>query len=163
MRRIVLCAFALAACGGPPDINGMYQTIELSRSANDCTGASAELVEEPPPYFRIVEQTLLVNFRTVELCDTSSPASCRAGGGFLTEETDDGYDGWLSVTSGDESNCTLGYLYYDASLDGDELTFESMIFGDSGPIAPCSTDEAERRGRDMGCMGYEVLIGMRID
>lgn len=163
-RPLILATLgaALSGCGDPPDITGLYETTEHAASASDCTGASAEPVDpaQSPPYFRIEEEDFFgTTVRSMSACQSTDPADCSGGGGLLVEETDEGYRGWISFQSGDASSCTLGYIHYQASLDGDTLAFVTATHSDSGAIDPCTTEEAERRGTDMACGGYERLTG----
>jgi hypothetical protein len=86
---------------------------------------------------------------------------CSGGGGILAEETDDGYRGETYLAIGDPGACTLVYGSYEASLDGDELSFETVNYSESGAIDPCTTDEAMARGEQMPCAGYERIVGVR--
>jgi len=155
---------ALVACGGgddAPAIDGMYQTT----SQEGVTGACSPVAPIDPmtPYFQIEEQDFFgVPVHTRSDCETADPASCEAGGGLLSEETDDGWRGTVSWSSGDASACVLGWNVDLATIDGDELTFESYEYSDDGAFDPCTPDEAEARGEEMPCVGYELLVGTRV-
>lgn len=162
MTRAILCAVLLAACGSdPPDITGLYMTSSHQTAQGACEGG--EELGAVPPYFRIEEREILgAPYHTRIDCQDMDETSCTGGGGILVEGTDDGYRGDAYVASGDSSGCTLAYSSYEASLDGDELTYRNYNYSESGPIDPCTTDEAEARKDDMPCAGYEIMIGSRI-
>jgi hypothetical protein len=153
----------LAACGSdPPDITGLYMTTAHEESGEACSGG--ETPADSPPYFRIEEREILgVPYRTRSDCDDTEPSSCSGGGGLLVEETDDGYSGEAYISSGDPTSCTLVFSFYQASLDGDQLSFENLNYSESGAIDPCTTDEAQARGDQMPCISYELIVGVRVD
>jgi hypothetical protein len=159
---LLLLVTTLAACGGDdaPDILGMYETTEQLVNGQGCSGG--ETPDPGVPYFRIVEEELLgFTYYTRENCESTDEATCAGGGGLLAEETSDGYQGNVSFSSGDTSNCTLGWITYTAELDGDVLTFETYNYSESGPADPCDTSTAEDRGEDMPCVSYELIAGVR--
>ena len=163
-RLSLVCLALFAACGEPPDITGLYETTEHVASSDGCVGAAGEPVDPSPPYFRIEkEQFFGVTIRTMSACQSTDPTDCSGGGGLLIEETDDGYVGWISFQSGDAASCSLGYVHYQASLEGDLLTYVTSNHVESGAIDPCTTDEAERRGLDMPCAGYELIAGTLVE
>ena len=161
MSRVLLLLLLAAACGDdPPDITGLYMTTAHESSATSCSGGTTP--DGSPPYFRIEERELLgVSYHTHTSCQDTDPATCSGGGGILIDETDDGYRGDAYISVGDPAACTLIYSSYQASLDGDQLTWDNLNYSDSGPIDPCTTDEAEARGDDMPCTSYEVMVGIR--
>ena len=167
MRRAALLAVVLAAaaaaCGDdPPDITGLYMTTGHETSAVSCSGGTTP--GDSPPYFRIETRELLgVDYRTRTSCQDAEPSSCSGGGGILVDETGDGYRGDAYLAIGDASACTLIYSSYEASLEGDQLTWENLNYSESGPLDPCTTDEAEARGDQMPCTSYEVMVGDRVD
>jgi hypothetical protein len=160
--RAILFAVLVAGCGGdPPDITGLYMTISHEAAQGACEGG--EDLGAVPPYFRIEEREILgAPYHTRIDCQDTDETSCTGGGGILIDGTDDGYRGDAYVASGDSTACTLAYSSYEASLDGDQLTYENYNYSDSGPIDPCTTDEAEARKDDMPCAGYEIIVGNRI-
>ncbi len=160
--RAILFAVLLAACGGdPPDITGLYMTTSHQAAQGACEGGTD--IGAMPPYFRIEEREILgAPYQTRIDCQDMEETSCTGGGGILVEETDDGYRGDAYVASGDSSGCTLVYSSYEAALDGDQLTYQNYNYSESGPIDPCTTDEAEARKGDMPCAGYEIIVGTRI-
>ncbi|HLU67798.1 MAG TPA: hypothetical protein VKZ63_16050, partial [Kofleriaceae bacterium] len=122
-----------------------------------------EPASSSPPYFRIEEEELFgATFYTRTNCESEDPGTCTGGGGLLVEETDDGYRGTASFALGEPPNCTLGYAVYEAAVDDDLLTFESRTYSESGG-EPCTTDEAEARGSDMPCAGYELIAGVLVE
>lgn len=161
-RAAALAVLLAAACGDdPPDITGLYMTTGHEASSSTCSGGSTP--GDSPPYFRIEERELLgVSYRTRTSCQDTDPATCSGGGGILVDETGDGYRGDAYLAIGDPSACTLIYSSYEASLDGDQLTWDNLNYSESGPIDPCTTDEAEARGLGMPCTSYEVMVGTRI-
>ena len=161
MRALILVAF-LAACGSdPPDIKGLYMTTSHESAQGACEGG--EDLGQMPPYFRIEEREILgADYHTRVDCQDTDESSCTGGGGILVDGTDDGYRGDAYLSSGDSSGCSLVYSSYDASLDGDQLTYENYNYSETGPIDPCTTDEAEARKDDMPCTSYEVLVGVRV-
>lgn len=161
LTTFAIMALAAAGCGDDgPDIVGLYQTTMHLENATGCTGGDTPL--DSPPYFRIVDQDFAgQTFHTREDCTGTDPADCEDGSGLLSEEIDNGYEGWISFSSGSPSACTLGYVTYSAVLDGDTLTFENKTYSESGEIDPCDTDEAEARGTSMTCASYEIMVGTR--
>lgn len=162
-RALLVLSLALAACGDdPPDITGLYMTTSHEASDTTCTGGATP--DPSPPYFRIEEREILgVPYFTRIDCQDTETGSCSGGSGILVDETDSGYSGAAYIASGDASNCTLVYSFYDASRDADELTYTNLNYTESGPIDPCTTDEAEARGDDMPCTSYEIIAGVRVD
>jgi hypothetical protein len=162
VKRALLLVVLAAACGDdPPDITGLYMTTAHESSASACEDGTTP--DGSPPYFRIEERELLgVSYRTRTSCQDTEPSSCSGGGGILVDETGDGYRGDAYVAAGDETACTLIYSSYQASLDGDQLTWENLNHSESGAIAPCTTDEAEARGDEMPCTSYELMVGVRV-
>ncbi len=166
MTRASLVAVALlfaAACGDdPPDITGLYMTTAHEASASACSGGATP--DPSPPYFRIEEREILgAPYHTRTSCQDTDPASCSGGGGILTEETGDGYRGDIYLSSGEPASCTLARSAYDASLDGDQLTWENLNYSESGAFDRCDPDEAEARADEMPCTSYELMVGVRVD
>lgn len=164
MTRAHVLFLALAAgCGGdPPDITGLYMTTSHEASPTACSGGTTP--DGSPPYFRIEEREILgAPYRTRTSCQDADPGSCTGGGGILVDETDDGYRGDAYVAAGDPSACTLIYSAYEASLEGEELSYQNLNYSESGALDPCTTDEAEARGDDMPCTSYELMVGVRVD
>ena len=161
--RFLLLASALAACGSdPPDITGLYMTTAHEASGAACSGGTTP--DGSPPYFRIEERELLgATYRTRTSCQDTEPSSCTGGGGILVDETGDGYRGDVYLSTGDPAACTLLYTSYDAALEGDELSYRTYSYSESGAIDPCTPDEAEARGDQMPCTAYEIMVGVRVD
>lgn len=160
---LLVVPLLLAACGDdPPDITGLYMTTSHEASATACSGGTTP--DGSPPYFRIEEREILgVSYRTRTDCQDTTAASCTGGGGILVEETDTGYRGDAYVAFGDPAACTLYYSSYEASLEGDQLSFETLNYSESGAIDPCTTDEAEARRDEMACVSYDLIVGVRVD
>lgn len=163
--RVLAALAALAAMlmasacggGGDPDFVGMYMTTSHVTNETQCTGADTPV--DGPAYFRITSQEFFgQTVYTRDDCDTADEASCVSGGGLV----DSSGTGFVSTQSGDATSCSLGYISFEASLDGDELTFSTTTYADSGAIDPCTTDEAERRGDSMPCESYDVIVGTRV-
>ena len=150
------------ACGDdPPDITGLYTTTTHETSPSACSGGATP--DPSPPYFRIEEREILgAPYRTRTNCQDTDVGSCSGGGGILIDETDDGYRGDAYISTGDVAACSLIYSSYEAALDGDQLTYQNFNYSESGPIDPCTTDEAEARGDDMPCTSYELMVGTRV-
>ncbi len=160
IAAVGLVACAVAGCGGSgsPDIVGMYQTSEHLVNPGGCTGGAEPV--PPVPYFRIAEQELLgATFYVREDCESTDETTCTSGGGVLVDEISDGYEGYITLSSGAPSSCSLSYVTYSAVIDGDVLTFEEFNYTETGAIDPCDTDEAEARGEEMPCVSYEHLVG----
>ena len=147
-----------SACGGgDPDFVGTYMTTSHVSNQTQCSGADTPI--DAPPYFRITSQKFFgATVYTRDDCDSADQASCVSGGG-LVDSTGVGF---VLTQSGDASSCSLGYISYQAALDGDELTFSTTTYADSGAIDPCTTDEAEKRGDSMPCQSYDILVGTRV-
>lgn len=158
---LLLLSTVAAACGDDaPDILGMYETTEHLVNDEGCSGGATP--DPDVPYFRIVEKELLgFTYYTREDCESADETTCSGGGGLLAEEISNGYEGEVSLSSGDTSSCTLAWITYTAVLDDDVLTFDTFNYSETGPADPCDTSTAEDRGDSMPCVSYEHIAGTR--
>lgn len=154
---VLISVLTLGACGGT-DPTGIYQ-VTAHTISEDC--ATTQSVSEPP-YIRIVEQSFFgAEFYTTEYCETDDVATCTAEGGLFGEEGDD-FGGYISSASGGSTSCSLNYISYKVTLDGDVLTYTTEVHGETVMGIACTAEEATSRGNDMPCESREVITASRV-
>jgi hypothetical protein len=149
-------------CGGP-DLEGLYQVTSQVVAEDGC--ANEIPVTDGDPYFRIVKTDFLgADIHSPQSCETTDPESCSSLGflAFLADEIDDGYAGQTASASGSNGQCLLGFLHYQATLDGDTVTFVAEQYGEEISSATCDADQAAARGRAMPCLTKQVIVGTRV-
>lgn len=162
--RLTLCLLFLGACGSDVAIEGMYQTTYQTSNPSGCT-EGPQMIQKP--FFQIKRNDILGHaLYTAEFCDTMDPTSCSGSlvGAVLTQPTDNGWTGTVTVSSGSGGSCSLEYITGSAVLSGSKLHAEVKQYGDtvSLPDSQCTTDEAQRRGTSLPCKSFDVVEGTRV-
>ncbi len=153
----------LAACGGDPDLTGMYQATYHTANDQDCTVEGPAVTE--PPFFRFAEEEFFgQTYFQLSLCSGADEATCTgfAGSFLFAEPIDGGYRARYSSSSEGIDSCLLGYGVGTAVQEDDGVRVELRSYGEdvlglTGDA--CSTDEAESRGESMPCESFEVMVG----
>lgn len=166
IKTVLVCgavAGLLVGCGDDPDLSGLYEVTYHTYSADNCS-VEGDAVDTPP-YFRMEKDEFFgVDIFSFSGCDSATDTECNTSPMLLTtftQPTDNGWRGVVSFSSWAGSDCSLGYVEGSAVLEGDGVRIETRRWSEQTqlPEGACTTDEAEKRGKDMPCDGYEVIVG----
>jgi len=158
---------SLAACGGGDDDPGNYagiyeiSTHTINEEACDVEGPA---IVDGYSHFRLRKDEFFGEpFLALGECSSAEDESCDDAGLFSAYIYSGG--AWryqVSVASG-VSTCYLSYI--DGTLEdlgGGSVRIEIRQYSDEVPSLAgdaCTTEEAERRGKDMPCDSYEAMVG----
>jgi hypothetical protein len=168
MKRRLFALAALAAlagaCGGDPDIGGIFMVTYHTENDMDCTEGTPQAAPFDPPYFRLKMDNFIVDYYSLDGCTSMDPATCDAPGlfGSFFQPISDGWKGETYSVSPLSPPCTLFYSLNTAvRKDGGAIRIE-MTDRRMDDATTCTTDEAERLKDSLPCDGFEVIEGTRV-
>lgn len=156
------------ACGGSPDISGIYQSTQVTRDATGCGPGTSTTT---PAFVRIQGGELLgASFFTVKACSGQEESTCNSSlgsvitNGALGNEIADGFSGGVSAASGFDGRCALTNIEVKATRSGDVITIEGTRRAGELMVssAECTTDLAKARSAELSCGGFERFVGNRV-
>lgn len=171
-QQVVLTAIlSLCACGGDSaeDLVGIYQVSTSTTNPAACD-VEGDPTPDAPPYIRLRKE----EFFGQELlaygdCDGPTDAECTDAGLFRSFIRQDGewiYQVTSSSGGGDFGDCLLSYTRGAIEDLGDgTIRIEIRAYSEVDATLSqdqCSLEEAEQRGEDMPCSGYEVVVAAKV-
>lgn|GEM_PF-3402543 len=169
ITRVMLAGAIVALLGGcsdDPDLSGLYEVTYHTFSADNCD-VEGDAVDTPL-YFRMDKDKFFgVDIFTFSGCDSATDPDCNSPAMLVssfTQPIDNGWKGVVSYTSWSGTDCSLGYVEGTAVLEEGGIRIETRRWADQVqlPEGACTTDEAESRGKQMPCDGYEVIVGATV-
>jgi len=166
ISAVLAAAALLIGCGEDTDLTGLYQVTYHTYSSDNCEVEGA--AETEPPYFRMSKSEFFgANIFSFDGCESAADPECNdflMVGSSFTQPVDNGWKSTVSYSSFSGGTCSLGFSKGTAILQGGELRIEARAWSETDqiPDAACDPDEAESRGTDMPCDGYEVIVGTLI-
>jgi hypothetical protein len=156
--RLAAAAVVLAACGTDEvDLTGIYR-VDADVGSMPC-GADTP-VAMPPPYLKFAKGEIFGSeYFAMLTCSDEAGTNCTGGGLFgdsFPEPIDGGWRGVVTAASG-TTTCFLTYIEQTAKLSGVKLVVDIATHGEEGSPSACTTEEADRRGKDMPCTEHERI------
>jgi hypothetical protein len=165
--RPLVCSLSvgiwLAACGGDAEnLSGIYKVDAMSTDAQGCGPGMPDT--SYPPYIELKQDLLLgTSIHTFAACQSADVATCQGFFGLpIYEVQSDGGIGYVS-SSASGGACTLQYTEATFTVLGTALRHEQHTYRDNNASgAPCTQDEAKRRGAAMPCVNYQLTLATRV-
>lgn len=166
LHSTLVCAL-VGACGGAPDLEGIYQVTShtLNEAGCDVEGPAAA---DDYPYFSLRPDDFLgESLLAFGTCTGPTIEECEDFGLFSSFLEIDGEWKMQISTASFAGTCTLGYFIGSTLEQPDgslRLEFRNYSEVDETLDADaCDTDVADARGTDMPCDRYEVVVGTLVE
>lgn len=169
MTRIAWFAaplLVLAACGDDgldTPLLGTWQVATHTRNDMGCTGEGA--AETDPPFLRFIA-TDIFGTEVAELVDCTSATMCEESASLFGKLYSESISGGLRFqtyfAAGDDTQCTLGGLRSDATVDASgRLRIEERSYSSAPMAVTCDTDTAEAMFATLPCGALEIYTATR--
>ncbi len=154
LALISVLALGATGCTDDVDLTGNYQITSNVESV-PC-GNDTAVVNGPVYLLFHKEDFFGTSYFVFDQCKDLEGTDCSSSGslfGGLFEPIDNGWKGVATSSSHAGTRCLLSFHEATAKLDGSHLVVDQAMYSDEIEIAEemCTTDEAEKRGKDMTC------------